>query len=264
MPHARAPAPAQAASVSRLLSETFCALIFRAHFVHCDPHPGNILVRVRPPARPGARPQPQLVLLDHGLYRELPPRFVHLYAELWRAIVVGDADGIREVSISLGVGEYYPLLAAMLTGRPWGEILSTDGGTERLMGRGTAEDKAQISGYAQQYLREIVLVLERVPPPMLLLFKCNDCLRHAERQLSAGASTGVDSFLTTLRFCVHAALDYHALADEATSVTQAVRSRLRRLRLRLVLWLLSTFQDSHLGPRLISRVLGASGGAAAR
>jgi aarF domain-containing kinase len=29
------------ASVARLLSEAFCALVFEAGFVHCDPHPGN-------------------------------------------------------------------------------------------------------------------------------------------------------------------------------------------------------------------------------
>ena len=36
---------------------------------------------------------------------------------------------------------------AMLTGRPWADILATDAGTERLMERGTSEDKAQIRGY---------------------------------------------------------------------------------------------------------------------
>ena len=41
-----------------------------------------------------------------------------LYARLWHALLLGDADGIRAVSVELGVGEYYPLLAAMLTGTP--------------------------------------------------------------------------------------------------------------------------------------------------
>ena len=69
--------------------------------VHCDPHPGNVLVR----ARVDDPSQPCLVLLDHGLYRELPRRFTLLYAELWHSIVLGDADGIRRVSFELGVGE---------------------------------------------------------------------------------------------------------------------------------------------------------------
>ena len=49
------------------------------------------------------------------------------------------------------MGEWYPLLAAMLTGRPWADVLATEAGADRLREKGTAEDKAQIAGYAQQY-----------------------------------------------------------------------------------------------------------------
>lgn len=38
------------------------SMIFSHGFVHCDPHPGNILVRQHP-TRPGDH---QIVLLDHG------------------------------------------------------------------------------------------------------------------------------------------------------------------------------------------------------
>jgi hypothetical protein len=51
--------------VSSLLCDTFCSLVFDGGFCHCDPHPGNVLVR----ARPDDNTMPQLVLLDHGLYR---------------------------------------------------------------------------------------------------------------------------------------------------------------------------------------------------
>lgn len=132
--------------VTHLLSRTFNAMVFEGGFVHCDPHPGNVLVRPHP-NRPS---KPQLVLLDHGLYRELPRHFVQLYASLWCAVLVGDADGIRHVSSQMGVGEYYPLFAAMLTGKPWADILDTRSGTGRLREKGTAEDKAAIRGYAQQ------------------------------------------------------------------------------------------------------------------
>ena len=46
----------------------------------------------------------------------------------------------------LGVGDYYPLLAAMLSGRPWADILASEQGSARLKEKGTAEDKAQIAG----------------------------------------------------------------------------------------------------------------------
>ena len=58
-------------AVANLLSETFCSLIFDGGFCHCDPHPGNVLVR----PRAGQPESPQLVLLDHGLYRYVRVQF---------------------------------------------------------------------------------------------------------------------------------------------------------------------------------------------
>ncbi|EOD28819.1 hypothetical protein EMIHUDRAFT_234481 [Emiliania huxleyi CCMP1516] len=159
--------------VSRLLCEAFNAMIFDGGFVHCDPHPGNVLV--------------QLVLLDHGLYRDLPRAFALTYSRLWHGVVLGDADAIREAAEEMGVGQYYPLLAAMLTARPWTDILRAGdtGDARALQEKGTAADKKQIAGYAAQYAKHIGIVLDLVPRPLLLLFKTNDCLRHAERQLGA-------------------------------------------------------------------------------
>ena len=45
----------------------------------------------------------QLVLLDHGLYRELPRHFTLIYSRLWRGLVLGDADErrVREWELNL-------------------------------------------------------------------------------------------------------------------------------------------------------------------
>ena len=40
--------------------------------------------------------------------------------------MLGDADEIREAAEAMGVGPYYPLLAAMLTARPWNDILQAN------------------------------------------------------------------------------------------------------------------------------------------
>ena len=67
-------------AVARQLSECFCAMIFGGGFVHCDPHPGNVLVRPMPgAAASSSSKEVQLVLLDHGLYRELPRHFTLIY-----------------------------------------------------------------------------------------------------------------------------------------------------------------------------------------
>jgi aarF domain-containing kinase len=157
---------------SALLSEAFLTMVFTGNFVHCDPHPGNILCRPAPAAAPGrfswatewlkrqagVAPAPQLVILDHGLYRDFDRSFVLSYARLWRSIVTADADGIRAEADWLGVGRYYTLLAAMLTARPWSDILRAKDDPAQLRERGTAADKAQIRTYATQYAKAIAEV----------------------------------------------------------------------------------------------------------
>ncbi|KAG0556019.1 hypothetical protein M758_11G018300 [Ceratodon purpureus] len=69
----------QPADVARLVSQTFSEMIFRHGFVHCDPHAANMMVR----AKPGTK-EPQLVLLDHGLYKSLDPAIQSNYAGLWK------------------------------------------------------------------------------------------------------------------------------------------------------------------------------------
>jgi hypothetical protein len=129
-----------------------------------------------------------------------------MYAELWAAIVLGDPDGIRQVnsrhfiatitmattttipqaSKSLGVGDYYPLLASMLTNRPWGDVVGRGAASSRLRERNTASDRAQIRGYAQQYLTQIVTVLEYVTPSPLLLLFHNPVLSSPPKPLAFG------------------------------------------------------------------------------
>lgn len=42
----------------------YSEMIFVNGFVHCDPHPGNVLVRKCPKSN-----KTEIVLLDHGLYQ---------------------------------------------------------------------------------------------------------------------------------------------------------------------------------------------------
>jgi aarF domain-containing kinase len=59
------------------------------------------------------------------------------------------------------------------------------------------EEMNEISAYAQEYLLEITNVLSKVPRPLLLLFKTNDCLRSIDSTLK----TPINSFILTSRFC---------------------------------------------------------------
>jgi aarF domain-containing kinase len=55
--------------VSRKIGQMYSKMIFDDGYVHCDPHPGNVLVRK------SKRGGTEIVLLDHGLYTQLSSHF---------------------------------------------------------------------------------------------------------------------------------------------------------------------------------------------
>lgn len=178
--------------VARLVSTVFCKQIFLHGFVHCDPHPGNVLVRKakRSWYHFFAPNEPELVILDHGLYRELDNDFRLDYARLWKSIVEVDIDGIKTYSESMNAGHVYPLFASMLTHRPWDKILASDLKVQDIqIEDSTIESKAQLQRYAQEYALEITDILALVPRPLLLLLKTNDVLRGIDLHLGSPINT---------------------------------------------------------------------------
>lgn len=167
--------------VARLISSVFNAQIFGPGFVHCDPHEANVLLR----EHPEKKGKPQIVLVDHGLYKQLDDEFQHAYARLWTGIVMADVSEIKSACEQLGVTKMYPLLSSMLTSRPFDEVMerSQTGSLDAAPTGGG--DKAVIRGYAQRYLKEIITMLDVVPRQMLLIFKMNDCLRHVDTALGS-------------------------------------------------------------------------------
>ncbi|KAK0187109.1 ABC1 family-domain-containing protein [Armillaria mellea] len=87
-------------SVMQTMVELFSAQMFSFGVIHCDPHPGNILIRPNP-----AKPEmPQLVLLDHGLYVTVGDEFRKQWAGLWKSLLLSDYHTVELVARSWGVG----------------------------------------------------------------------------------------------------------------------------------------------------------------
>lgn len=151
---------------------------------------------------PTKKGKPQIVLVDHGLYKALDKDFQDAYARLWKGIVVADIEEIKCACESLGVTKMvsegsgvisfiydilhfiqlcslctlhffkhisqYPLLAAMLTSRPFDEVIershtrtfdvaSKTSGSDQMGG-----DKAVIRGYAQRYLKGMMFIVLQI------------------------------------------------------------------------------------------------------
>lgn len=170
--------------VARLISSVFSSQVFLSGFVHCDPHPANVLLRAK-------NGKPEVVLVDHGLYRELDKDFQLRYSRLWKSLMLADLQGIKKACRSLGVDEAYTLFAAMLTARPFDEIIerSKKGSLGQKVDVDSNADKAVIRGYVQQFIHSIFDLIDTIPRQMLLLLKMNDCLRHIDYSLGSPTNT---------------------------------------------------------------------------
>ncbi|XP_014105187.1 PREDICTED: uncharacterized aarF domain-containing protein kinase 1 isoform X3 [Pseudopodoces humilis] len=182
--------------ISRNLGKLYSEMIFVNGFVHCDPHPGNVLVKKCP-----ASGKAHIILLDHGLYQVLSESFRMDYCRLWQALIKADMKRVQKYSRRLGAGDLYPLFACMLTARSWESV---NRGIDQ--SPVSASEDMEIRSNAAAYLPQITQLLNNVPRQMLLLLKTNDLLRGIESALHTRASAS--SFLNMSRCCIRAVSTY--------------------------------------------------------
>ncbi|XP_014118081.1 PREDICTED: uncharacterized aarF domain-containing protein kinase 5 [Pseudopodoces humilis] len=177
---------------SEKLIQAFAEQIFYTGFIHADPHPGNVLVRRGPDGKA------ELVLLDHGLYETLSETERLSLCGLWRAIVLGDRQAMRDRAAELGVQDYL-LFSEMLLQRPLGgnpsglgaHLGSAAPGWAHLGGSPEGhlrpEEREYMRGMAARRFPHMVQVLRALPRPMLLVFRCINTVRSVHAALGAPA-----------------------------------------------------------------------------
>jgi len=175
--------------VSRKIGQMYSKMIFDDGYVHCDPHPGNVLVNKNKAG------EAQVVLLDHGLYIQLNNKFRYDYADFWSGIINRDVAAIKVAADSLGVGALSELFACMVTARSWSSIQKGVDVAER-----SAAESAEIKANLIIYLKEISDVLAFVNRQMILIFKTNDLLRGIESSL--GTKNSMSYFIQMSRSCL--------------------------------------------------------------
>jgi aarF domain-containing kinase len=182
--------------VSTEITEIFSKMMFLDGFVHCDPHPGNILIR---PAKNPKKFKFDLVLLDHGLYRTLTEQMRTDYAHLWTSLIRGDEEGIRTYSLRVGCRpESHRLFASLLTGREWSTISSADLSSDR-----TNTEISRVSSRAKGFITRIYDILETLPRIVLLLLKTSDLLRGLDETLRQSGNKYM-TYAIMGRFCAEA------------------------------------------------------------
>lgn len=230
--------------VSAALARIFNEMIFGSGApLHCDPHGGNIAVRPADPSRrrSSARfrrwwqpwtwlrpraPNFEVILYDHGLYRDIPTQLRRSYAKLWLAVLDGDVPAMRTHAKAVaGISDaQFPLFASAITGRDYSIIDPSSGpkpfasypGSENRTGpppyrsllattpRGVdpSERDANMGKtlVGEGLLPELVAMLGSVPRVVLLILKTNDLTRALDESLHTreGPARG---FLILARCC---------------------------------------------------------------
>ncbi|CAL1548366.1 unnamed protein product [Lymnaea stagnalis] len=198
--------------ITERLGQLYSEMIFVQGYVHCDPHPGNVLVNK-------TKDGPQIVLLDHGLYQTLTDEFRMHYSKMWMAMINADVEGMKTYAAALNVGDLYGLFACMLTARSWEAL---EAGIDRK--EFTHEEHLEIKESVGEYLMDISCILGRVPRQMLLLLKTNDVLRGIESSLKTRPSSA--SFINMSRCCVEAVTNWEL--DQCQDWRCYIRTKLRQ------------------------------------
>ncbi|KAL8802577.1 MAG: hypothetical protein Q9182_003742 [Xanthomendoza sp. 2 TL-2023] len=180
--------------VSASLARVFNEMIFGDTPLHCDPHGGNIAIR-----RNDLRPKHNfdLILYDHGLYRDIPVQMKRDYAKLWLAVISADQEGMRKYSRSVAgiTDEQFPLFASAITGRDYRAVSTS------VISTRSAEEKEVISGaMGGGMLQELVQLLGQVPRIILLILKTNDLTRNLDESLQTREGP-VRNFLILAHYC---------------------------------------------------------------
>ncbi len=156
-------------AVAELLNDAYADQLYNHHYLHADPHPGNLLVQ---PGEDG----PRLVLLDHGLTLPLEPELVAPLGRMVRAISNGDFDAmaaaLRETGLPIEEGADLDALLGLV-----GVLL---GGEEHL---GDEEGDAADSVDLGKLGRSFGSGIGDIPPKLLLVGRAIGLLDGITRQL---------------------------------------------------------------------------------
>lgn len=181
--------------VSAALARIFNEMIFGNDApLHCDPHGGNIAIRKNNSRRRGNF---DVILYDHGLYRDIPIDLRRSYAKMWLAVIDADEPKMRKYAKEVAgiTDEQFPLFASAITGRDY-TILKKDVSMAR-----SAEEKKNINdALGEGMLQQLVQLLGQVPRIILLILKTNDLTRSLDENLQTRQGP-VRTFLILARYC---------------------------------------------------------------
>ncbi|RVD80275.1 uncharacterized protein DFL_008176 [Arthrobotrys flagrans] len=187
--------------VSASLAHIFNEMIFGNNApLHCDPHHGNLAIR---PNKSRKGHNFDIILYDHGLYREIPLGTRRSYAKLWLAVLDGDEERMRVYASEVAgiTAEQFPLFASAITGR---DFIAAKASVSTV--RSKTEKEHIAAAMTDGMLSQLIQLLANVPRIILLILKTNDLTRSLDESLQS--SIGPErTFLIMADYCSRAVFD---------------------------------------------------------
>lgn len=155
-------------------------------FVHGDLHPGNVFVQAVPKRRHplsmllpwnwlGREMEPSIILLDHGLYFELPEHMRQLYCLLWASFVLNDVDSSTAVAVQLAGSRAGRVLPEVLKPRDWSKVPPEE--------RKKLRNEVGVTG-----LRDLTSLLNEAPAQLISCLRGMAIVRHIASDLGASVA----------------------------------------------------------------------------
>lgn len=168
--------------VSSCLSHIFNNMIFTPGVgLHCDPHGGNMaIIKLDKPRQRGAH-NFEIILYDHGLYRDVPIQVRRDYAHFWLSLIDGNEELMKYYAHRFaGIDEsQFKLFSAAITGRDF------DNATSNVVSKRSKDEVKNMTTSLTQngLISDIMVLLHSMPRIVLLILKTNDLTRYLDEKL---------------------------------------------------------------------------------
>ena len=177
--------------------------------------------------------QPQLVLLDHGLYLTIPDKLRQQYCQLWCSFVVQD----RQTAVALGTA---------IAGQRGGELLPAilrPGGLKQVS---PEERKRLRSNAGVDNLGDLGKLLEALPRSLVDILKVSATVRSTASMLGAPLSDRLRVNAVHAMHGMSYSRDVHGSVEYLQSRAMRVRIGATIYALRTWSWLSATVRDMYI------------------
>jgi len=234
--------------VAKTLISLFSEMMFVRGFVHCDPHPGNILVRPAPGTPEGFK----LILLDHGTYQTLPPSVRLTFARIWKGVISANQRAVEDATAEFGIDRKYGRFVGFILtfSPPTKDPLVADERVSHKEVEGMIENLLEVEDIHQAHDKvvEFSQMFEKLPRELLLIIKTNNLLRFLNEQLGSP----VNRFAIMGKYCLEGLAEAEAAeaarrgAVSSRGLAVMTRGYLEELRMRVVIWLAPLLQWAYI------------------